>query len=197
MTHLQINVVSNSDELTRFTNGSYSLTVAKTSSEVVSVLNATSIYGAMRGLQTFSQLVKFNMTSATYTMFGAQVTDFPRFEYRGVMVDTSRNFVSLAELRIVCDLMEQNKLNALSLHLTDSQSWSIEIEGFPRLTQWLSYGNRPSDEGNRGLLPRPGRAGHPGDRHAGALPSRTRVPRVGCRGRRTPPLPGSTLGVSG
>ena len=54
-------------------------------------------------------------------MFGAQVADFPRFEYRGVMVDTSRNFVSLAELRIVCDLMEQNKLNALSLHLTDSQ----------------------------------------------------------------------------
>ena len=106
------------------------------------MLNATSIYGAMRGLQTFSQLVKFNMTSATYTMFGAQVADFPRFEYRGVMVDTSRNFVSLAELRIVCDLMEQNKLNALSLHLTDSQSWSIEIEGFPRLTQWLSYGTR-------------------------------------------------------
>ena len=39
--------------------------------------------------------------------------------------------------------MEQSKLNALSLHLTDTQSWPIEIDGFPKLTQWLSYGNRP------------------------------------------------------
>ena len=100
-THLQINVVSNSDALTQFTNESC---VAKTSSEVASVLNATSIHGAMRGLQRFSQLAKFNMTSATCTMF-AEVTDFPRFEHRGVIGDTSRNFVSLAELRIgICNV---------------------------------------------------------------------------------------------
>ncbi len=143
LTQLEISVLSGSDELTRFTNESYSLMVGEENGEIVSVLNATSIYGAMRGLQTFSQLVKFNLTSATYTVFGTQIMDSPRFEYRGVMVDTSRNFVSLAELRTVCDLMEQSKLNALSLHLTDTQSWPIEIDGFPKLTQWLSYGNHP------------------------------------------------------
>jgi hexosaminidase len=83
-------------------------------------------------------------------MFGVQVVDQPRFEYRAVMVDTSRNFVSLDELKVMCDLMESNKMNALHLHLTDDQSWPIEIEGFPRLTEWLSYGNFPYDTPENG-----------------------------------------------
>lgn len=147
LSQLTINVADAADDnLTRFTNESYSLNVDIDRSE----LNATSIYGALRGLQTFSQLVMFNVSSATYTMFGVQVVDNPRFEYRGVMVDTSRNFVSLDELKVMCDLMESNKMNALHLHLTDDQSWPIEIEGFPRLTEWLSYGNFPYDTPENG-----------------------------------------------
>jgi hexosaminidase len=102
------------------------------------------------GLQTFSQLVKFNVSSATYTVFGTHVDDAPRFEFRGVMADTSRNFVSLGELRLLCDTMEASKLNALHLHLTDTQSWPIEIEGFPLLTQWLAYGNKKFDTAANG-----------------------------------------------
>ena len=132
-----INIVGTaSDALTRFTDETYNLTIgiqdgssrsaphtlshagvqkleAMRDQHLVNELNATTIYGAMRGLLTLSQLVQFNLTSATYTLFGVSVHDSPRFEYRGVMVDTSRNFVSLNEIQTVCDLMEQNKLNAL------------------------------------------------------------------------------------
>eukprot|EP00039_Didymoeca_costata_P009980 m.133243 g.133243 ORF g.133243 m.133243 type:complete len:644 (-) comp14667_c0_seq7:154-2085(-) len=145
---LVINVDSASDVLDRFTNESYTLAVTMTAPADTAILNATTIYGALRGLQTFSQMVKFNLSSATYTIFGSIVSDAPRFEYRGVMIDTSRNFVSLNTLRLICDQMEQNKMNALHLHLTDDQSWPITIEGMPLLTQWMAYGNQKYDSVN-------------------------------------------------
>eukprot|EP00041_Stephanoeca_diplocostata_P014190 m.255467 g.255467 ORF g.255467 m.255467 type:complete len:705 (+) comp19616_c0_seq2:49-2163(+) len=150
LSRIVVNIRTAQDILDRYTNESYVLHIAQASTEYgdSAVLNATTIFGAIRGLLSFSQLVQFNLTSATYTVFGADVIDQPRFEYRGLLVDTSRNFISVKELQLMCDSMEQYKMNVLHLHLTGIQSWPIEIDGFPLLTQWLAYNNHKFDTPN-------------------------------------------------
>lgn len=60
--------------------------------------------------------------------------DFPRFEYRGFMLDVSRHFFSTTEVKRLIDLMARYKLNRFHWHLTDDQGWRVEIEKYPKLT---------------------------------------------------------------
>jgi hexosaminidase len=62
-----------------------------------------------------------------------QITDRPRFRRRGLLVDPARNFISLAYLRRLVDLIADHKYNVLHLHLTDDQGWRFESRIFPKL----------------------------------------------------------------
>jgi hexosaminidase len=62
------------------------------------------------------------------------IRDFPRFAWRGVMLDVARHFFTPREVRRVIDLAAQYKLNRFHLHLTDDQGWRIEITAHPELT---------------------------------------------------------------
>ncbi|MEU1348360.1 family 20 glycosylhydrolase [Streptomyces sp. NPDC005795] len=63
-----------------------------------------------------------------------EVTDAPRYAWRGLMVDPARTFLTPDELRRIIDLAALYKLNVLHLHLTDNEGWRIELPSFPRLT---------------------------------------------------------------
>ncbi|RUS75545.1 hypothetical protein EGW08_016695, partial [Elysia chlorotica] len=63
------------------------------------------------------------------------ITDAPRFEYRGFMLDMSRNFHTEQELRTLIEAMALYKLNKLHLHLSDDEGWRLEIRPLPELTQ--------------------------------------------------------------
>lgn len=65
---------------------------------------------------------------------GLQMTDFPRYEWRGLHVDVSRHFFDMAVLRRMVDTMAMLKFNRLHLHLTDGPGWRLEIKRYPRLT---------------------------------------------------------------
>jgi len=67
------------------------------------------------------------------------VTDYPRFSWRGCLLDVARNFRTKAEVLRFIDLLAAHKLNVLNLHLTDDQGWRIEIPQFPRLTEVGSW----------------------------------------------------------
>lgn len=62
------------------------------------------------------------------------VTDAPRFDYRGLMLDVSRNFQDKKTVFRLLDLMARFKLNAFHFHLTDDEGWRLEIAGLPELT---------------------------------------------------------------
>ncbi len=62
------------------------------------------------------------------------ITDAPRFEWRGMMLDVSRHFLGVGDIRRFIDLLALYKLNRLHLHLSDDQGWRIEIKSRPRLT---------------------------------------------------------------
>ena len=63
------------------------------------------------------------------------IEDHPRFKWRGMMLDTSRNFFSTAYIKKFIDRMAQHKLNRFHWHLTDDEGWRIEIKQYPLLTK--------------------------------------------------------------
>lgn len=62
------------------------------------------------------------------------IKDYPRFEYRGFMLDVARHFFSTDEIKKLLDLMADYKMNRFHWHLTDDQGWRIEIKKYPKLT---------------------------------------------------------------
>jgi hexosaminidase len=104
-------------------------------------ITAPTCFGALRALETLSQLIQFNLSSGTYFMPAAVVVDAPRFPFRGLMVDTARHFLSIPALRAVIDLMAYDKLNVLHMHLSDDQSWPLAIDALPLLAGRGAYSN--------------------------------------------------------
>jgi hexosaminidase len=113
------------------TDESYTLEVSADSA----TLHAKTVYGALRGLETFSQLVRFDFDSETYSIDGAPYTisDAPRFAHRGLMIDSARHFQPLASIRGIIDSLPFAKINTLHWHLVDTQSFPFHSETNPKL----------------------------------------------------------------
>jgi hexosaminidase len=90
--------------------------------------------GLFYGIQTLIQLMPAN-SGATVQLPCVQIQDYPRFGYRGLMLDVCRHFFSVELIKKYIDLMAAYKLNNFHWHLTDDQGWRIEIKKYPRLTQ--------------------------------------------------------------
>lgn len=104
-----------------------------------SQLTAVTVFGAMHGLETWSQLVQYNVSSGAYSVPYADVIDYPRFPFRGVLLDPARHYLPVPVIERVVDVMAALKLNALHLHITDDQSWPLNIAAFPDLAQQGSF----------------------------------------------------------
>ena len=70
----------------------------------------------------------------TYALPVASIEDEPRFSYRGFMLDVSRHFFTIDEVKKMIDLMAIYKMNVFHWHLTDDQGWRAEIKQYPLLT---------------------------------------------------------------
>ena len=114
------------------TDESYTLTVAASGN---AVLHAATVYGALRGLESFSQLVSFDSHTATYTVQQTplHIDDAPRFAHRGFMVDTSRHYQSVGMLKSLIDSLSYAKFNTLHWHAIDDQSFPLTVKSFPKL----------------------------------------------------------------
>ena len=89
--------------------------------------------GLFYGIQTLIQLMPAD-GGATIQLPCVQIVDYPRFGYRGVMLDVCRHFFSVEFVKKYIDLMAAYKLNNFHWHLTDDQGWRIEIKKYPKLT---------------------------------------------------------------
>ncbi len=90
--------------------------------------------GLFYGIQTLIQLVPLSH-GAVVKLPCVQIDDYPRFSYRGFMLDVSRHFFSVELIKRYLDLMAAYKLNNFHWHLTDDQGWRIEIKKYPKLTE--------------------------------------------------------------
>jgi hexosaminidase len=70
-----------------------------------------------------------------WTVPCVEITDHPRFGWRGLLIDPARHFIPKSEVLKFLDVMAAHKLNRLQVHFTDDQGWRIEIKKYPRLTE--------------------------------------------------------------
>ncbi|XP_054979520.1 beta-hexosaminidase subunit beta-like [Sorex araneus] len=115
-------------------NESYKLTVK----EQTAYLSASSIWGVLRGLETFSQLI-IRDTSNTFTINECNITDSPRFPHRGILIDTGRHFLPVKSILETLDAMAFNKFNVLHWHIVDEQSFPYQSVAFPELSTKGGY----------------------------------------------------------
>ncbi len=96
--------------------------------------------GVFHGAQTLRQLLppaalrRARISPGPWRLPGVQVSDAPRFGWRGVLLDVARHFMPVADVLRFVDLIAFHKLNVLHLHLTDDQGWRVQVPGRPRLT---------------------------------------------------------------
>lgn len=104
-------------------------------------LQANKPAGLFNATQTLRQLfpaemeAKDNMSMGFGIVTGCKITDYPRFAWRGLMLDVSRHFYTKNEVKEYIDMMARYKFNTLHWHLTDDNGWRIEIKSLPKLTE--------------------------------------------------------------
>ena len=102
-------------------------------------IRANSGAGLFRGAQTLRQLLPPEIEAgnsketAQWVVPGGEITDHPRYRWRGAMLDVARHFFSVADVKRYVDLLALYKCNVLHLHLTDDQGWRIAIASWPLL----------------------------------------------------------------
>jgi hexosaminidase len=125
-------------------------------------LTANQPAGIFNGIQTLRQLLpsdfenKENMGMGLGMIPACKIKDYPRFGWRGLMLDVSRHFFTKDEVKQYIDMMARFKFNVLHWHLTDDNGWRIEIKALPKLTEvgaWRvarfgKYGNRKDPQLN-------------------------------------------------
>ncbi len=107
------------------------------------VITANEPAGLFYGAQTLVQLFPKEIESTAVVKNKnikwqapcVEITDYPRFGWRGLMFDVARHFFTKEDVEKYIDQMVRYKFNLLHLHLTDDQGWRIEIKGLPRLTE--------------------------------------------------------------
>lgn len=104
-------------------------------------LAATEPRGVLYGIQTLRQMLPVEIesqqlvTNREWKMPLVEISDAPRFPWRGVLLDCSRHFMSKQFVMRIIDQLAAQKLNVLHWHLTDDQGWRIEIKKYPKLTE--------------------------------------------------------------
>lgn len=113
-------------------------------------LTANTTVGAMRGLETFLQLLESDKDGFYFP--NAAIDDKPRFPWRGLLIDSARHFQPMEVLRRNLDAMAAVKLNVLHWHLTEDQGFRVETKKFPELYLKGSDGNYYTQEQIREII---------------------------------------------
>jgi hexosaminidase len=130
---IQLNLNQNADP--KLGNEGY--TLVSTSKAVVISANhpAGLFYGMQTLLQLFPKEIESKVVVKTkWTVPVMKITDYPRFAWRGLMLDVSRHFFTKQDVMKYIDEMARLKFNTFHWHLTDDEGWRIQIKSLPKLT---------------------------------------------------------------
>jgi hexosaminidase len=117
------------------------------------ILSAKDAAGILHGVETIRQLLPGivepmqHNTVKQLSLPAVIIKDHPTYAWRGMHLDVSRHFFSIAYIKKYIDLLALYKFNKLHLHLTDDQGWRIEIKKYPKLTEegaWRTFNNQDS-----------------------------------------------------
>ncbi|MFI3239181.1 MAG: family 20 glycosylhydrolase [Bacteroidales bacterium] len=117
----------------------YSLKIGDSKIEIIGATAA----GALNGAKTLIAAIERNSTT---TLPAVTITDYPDMDYRGMMLDISRNFTTVENSKRLIDVLASYKLNYFHFHFSDDESWRLEIPGLPELTDVGSKRGWTEDE---------------------------------------------------
>ena len=86
--------------------------------------------GVFYGIQTI-----LSLASLDGTVPHGEVTDHPRFQYRGMHIDVARNFRTVEDIKKLLEVMAMYKMNKFHIHLCDDEGWRLEVPDLPELTE--------------------------------------------------------------
>ncbi|KAI9840652.1 MAG: N-acetyl-glucosamine-6-phosphate deacetylase [Thelocarpon superellum] len=118
-----------------------SYTLRITTDGRVEMTAATSV-GVLRALETFTQLFfqhSQDQSDVYSNLIPVEIHDSPKFAHRGLNLDLARNWIPVPDVLRTIDALAWNKFNRLHLHMTDSQSWPLEIPALPELAAKGAY----------------------------------------------------------
>ncbi|KAJ2057778.1 Glucosamine-6-phosphate isomerase (Glucosamine-6-phosphate deaminase) (GNPDA) (GlcN6P deaminase) [Coemansia sp. RSA 922] len=134
---LSVLVIDDDDEtLSLDTDESYTLDIPTNG---MAKLKANSVYGAMRGIESYSQLLVFNGGARFIKSTPIHIEDKPALKHRGLLLDTARNYYPVNDILRTLDAMSFNKMNIFHWHIVDAQSWPVESKTFPDLQSKGAY----------------------------------------------------------
>ncbi|XP_035480964.1 beta-hexosaminidase subunit beta isoform X1 [Scophthalmus maximus] len=138
LTELQVWITSPDSECDGYpgvtSDESYELSV----DQPFAVLKAPKVWGALHGLETFSQLVYEDEYGAR-SVNSTTISDSPRFPHRGILLDTSRHFLPIKVILANLETMAMNKFNVFHWHIVDDPSFPYLSRTFPQLSQKGAY----------------------------------------------------------
>ena len=140
-----IKVDSEDLSLTTDTEESYELAISPSESQshLEVLITANTYYGARHGMETLGQMITYDDLSDTLQIYrSANVKDRPSFAHRGVLVDTSRNFMTVSVIKQIIRGLSYEKLNVFHWHITDTHSFPLYSRRVPQLTLHGAYSPR-------------------------------------------------------
>ncbi len=143
----------------RLGNEGYTMHVSPKGISIVANKSGGLYYGVQTLLQLLPVAIESRMPlQAAWTVPAVQITDYPRFGWRGLLLDVSRHFFTKDEVKRTIDELARMKFNTFHWHLVDDEGWRIEIKSLPKLTQVGAF--RVPRTGDFGNLdpPKPGEA---------------------------------------
>lgn len=136
-------VVSNAstDQLTWETDEGYALKIEETSDgRINATITADNYFGARHGLETLNQLIIFDdLRNEIQIVRDASITDKPVYPHRGILLDTSRNYIPVDVIKKIIEGMALSKLNVFHWHITDSHSFPFVSKSQPYLSRLGAY----------------------------------------------------------
>lgn len=115
------------------------------SPSVISI-SASSDKGIFYGVQSLIQTLPAIRTNDKLQIPCMEIKDYPRFQWRGMMLDVSRHFFSPDLVKEFIDLLATYKMNVFHWHLVDGAGWRLEIKKYPKLTQQAAWRVDDSDK---------------------------------------------------
>jgi hexosaminidase len=130
---LDLNITDYTADLQHGVDESYTLQITQSSQSIV--ITAQTIWGALHAFTTLQQLIISDGNGGLIIEQPVTIEDSPLYPYRGIMIDTGRNFLSLKKIYEQIDGLALSKMNVLHWHLDDSQSWPLQMNSYPQMTQ--------------------------------------------------------------
>jgi hexosaminidase len=112
---------------------SYTLGISDSSQSIT--IHAPTVWGALHAFTTLQQIIISDGNGGLMVEQPVTIQDSPIYPYRGIMIDSGRNFLSLPKILEQLDGMALSKLNVLHWHLVDAQSWAVQMTCYPQMTR--------------------------------------------------------------